>query len=1745
MAFTGRLGTEDSRPGNIVLGSEGGTAGPAALTRTAEDAVSTSDILNNTSTGAQHLIRSAVDATTVGDSVASSRTQQDLSDSVVTTDSVGAQVGRVRQPVDTVASSDFVQRKYGVRIWHAGAEAIYEPEHPTGRVEKAGAEVLYLPDRSLRVPNMGAEVLYRPDPAYVEPVIHSITDRIYEGIESFTRTGSDGWGPSEWGPDWEAQDGLPSKFSVNGSRAEFQTAQSGWSGQRVWLPFGPVNDFYIEWGADPLGVGWAGGILTFQLVDTSLRVLAEGYVQVTTSGNINVSVGAPDTISSDGYGFATSTFYYNQFSPQILITQGTIRTRFRFTDGAVVGKMWAPSVHAEPTEWQVYAPLAGFAAEINQDSSGYPGPHYLATSGPTALQVRFNQLQNSGENNLRWWISTLQITGLSSARDEIEHAVEIAQYPGSLADNLTTTDTVAFVKALKRATTDDIRLKDNNNVVLPVNDWIHVKPSEAEMEELGILPGYLLYDFFDRHLPENSLGIASSGWHYPLGGQTTSSTNLPRFIVSDQFGIAQGGIWRQIPTASRIGIRFDMLVPTHGRGHYISYYGETVRQRLAIEISGTGADLGRWLAFNLPATYTASGHQELVFDLNGIHEHWRGQWIRVLAVYPDRSGDIFGLKVWLVDEPEPEDWNQFATETDAYWGAQRPELSLTASLSSTLPPEAERATIVVDNLQLFDPLPYMPGGTTEYYRTTETVSHVHWHHPDDYEATVTDDASTWVPDMVFARVESPQVVAPIENETVLGEDASAGDTEVVVTNPDGALNPDGTLVSGPVFVVIGGVTYPVVGVSPSGALILGQPLSKPYAAGTPVKIRPVPTSITVGGVDITAFVDFKATRLTTYAGPGVGEGEIRIKDVDRTRSITTGAEIIVRHRGIRVWGGYVRQVERSYAFRYGRSDVPAPRFLTIRAADYNILFEARRLFNKVDPLDYKAEPWPVGTSDVTAVQYMIQNYLDLTGDNLGFDIQVSQTIAPYEEFTPSHADGTKWMEAMNVIIDRTRAVFYIDPDKVMRYVDDSTQQSRFGYDGLSDAPDGVSTIGYREFELDNDGTKMINDAMVWGYGPGSPEMAFWRESDATSLAAHGRWQHGEVRGDMYKPESVKRRAQTWVHGSAYNRRGHKDDKLSVRCVVFVPYFRVGDVVQVENTSFGFSDLIPVRAAVITFPTPFDIRVQLTISHELDPPWNTFEWMPLPPFEPLEGPPIKCPTDIVPQYEPFGPNVAYVVPALPAHESGWLVYQRGRMVGAKLWSDGTRSWVWSAEPDGYGGQAYKGHILDPAFDHSYTHTTQPPEYRYDPILHSISEVPSGYMRYSFGSVWAHYDFASVTLETRSWQRIAVEDPGWSGELEVTLRLDWEIEAWNAWSKYWLGGIGHTYRLPLGAAELSFNDAHQDGDWPDPFHIEGMRDIPDLIDMTSDMINGEDHYNSYGHGTTKASGSTTVKRIMRSGGSVQMSALYSGALPHEAVHIEGNDWAPSGGFVYLTGQWHVVGVRRVNTTLLVRDLQDRDDGTHCVSIPGSGEVTLPLQKTNHPSGVVYRFAGAYIEGTTRVFIDGLLIRRGVDYFESDPSAGYITLAEPTDGLVTGAFWIKGASVADLSGLSLVYPTSGPITGTFGPQSSGWSAYSWHGVYYEHFHNGVDFGVPGGTPVYASAPGVAYHETQSAGGTMIHIYHADNVRTTYAHLAARSVGHGTSVSQGQLIGYSGDSGIVTGAHLHWGLTVNGIPENPMELV
>ena len=116
-------------------------------------------------------------------------------------------------------------------------------------------------------------------------------------------------------------------------------------------------------------------------------------------------------------------------------------------------------------------------------------------------------------------------------------------------------------------------------------------------------------------------------------------------------------------------------------------------------------------------------------------------------------------------------------------------------------------------------------------------------------------------------------------------------------------------------------------------------------------------------------------------------------------------------------------------------------------------------------------------------------------------------------------------------------------------------------------------------------------------------------------------------------------------------------------------------------------------------------------------------------------------------------------------------------------------------------------------------------------------------------------------------------------------------------------------------------------------------------------------------------------------------------------------------------------------------------------------------------------------------------------------------------------------------------------------GCSNFSWYapGTGCAHFHNGIDLVAPYGTPVKAAAAGTVVHVGWNwADGSdpawIVIIAHSGNLRTWYAHMQPeRPVSVGQSVKKGQVIGYEGNTGNSSGAHLHWMVELNGNFVNP----
>jgi murein DD-endopeptidase MepM/ murein hydrolase activator NlpD len=119
--------------------------------------------------------------------------------------------------------------------------------------------------------------------------------------------------------------------------------------------------------------------------------------------------------------------------------------------------------------------------------------------------------------------------------------------------------------------------------------------------------------------------------------------------------------------------------------------------------------------------------------------------------------------------------------------------------------------------------------------------------------------------------------------------------------------------------------------------------------------------------------------------------------------------------------------------------------------------------------------------------------------------------------------------------------------------------------------------------------------------------------------------------------------------------------------------------------------------------------------------------------------------------------------------------------------------------------------------------------------------------------------------------------------------------------------------------------------------------------------------------------------------------------------------------------------------------------------------------------------------------------------------------------------------------IWPARGWLTSEFGvrldPSSSE-----------RAMHRGVDIATPHGAPVLAPADGVVvFSGIEGSYGKVLVIDHGYGLKTRYGHLSEVLVAPGDRVKRGGRVALVGNTGRSTGAHLHYEVRVNGIPENP----
>ena len=150
--------------------------------------------------------------------------------------------------------------------------------------------------------------------------------------------------------------------------------------------------------------------------------------------------------------------------------------------------------------------------------------------------------------------------------------------------------------------------------------------------------------------------------------------------------------------------------------------------------------------------------------------------------------------------------------------------------------------------------------------------------------------------------------------------------------------------------------------------------------------------------------------------------------------------------------------------------------------------------------------------------------------------------------------------------------------------------------------------------------------------------------------------------------------------------------------------------------------------------------------------------------------------------------------------------------------------------------------------------------------------------------------------------------------------------------------------------------------------------------------------------------------------------------------------------------------------------------------------------------------------------------------------VELMKWTDG--KHIIWVNADGVGGEDQAAMGLPVHGRVSSPFGER--------YHPILgYVRMHKGVDLAAAAGTPIVAAADGKVVGAGWHGGyGQQVEIAHASGLETTYGHMSRIAARIGQVVSKGQVIGWVGSTGLSTGPHVHFEVTRNGRPVNPLSV-
>lgn len=150
--------------------------------------------------------------------------------------------------------------------------------------------------------------------------------------------------------------------------------------------------------------------------------------------------------------------------------------------------------------------------------------------------------------------------------------------------------------------------------------------------------------------------------------------------------------------------------------------------------------------------------------------------------------------------------------------------------------------------------------------------------------------------------------------------------------------------------------------------------------------------------------------------------------------------------------------------------------------------------------------------------------------------------------------------------------------------------------------------------------------------------------------------------------------------------------------------------------------------------------------------------------------------------------------------------------------------------------------------------------------------------------------------------------------------------------------------------------------------------------------------------------------------------------------------------------------------------------------------------------------------------------------------VELMKWTDG--KHIIWVNGDGVGGEQQAAMGLPVHGRVSSPFGER--------FHPILgYVRMHKGVDLAAAAGTPIVAAADGKVVEAGWRGGyGEQVQIAHASGLETSYGHMSRIAAHIGQVVRKGEVIGWVGSTGLSTGPHVHFEVTRNGRPVNPLSV-